>query len=135
MFLQINIMQNLRLVLHTRIVKQSRCLNTSSISYFNQKWRKERGLPLNPNACGVLTDAPDYTFLDGRLTPYGEGQKERIKKQQQIKQDIIRFTDEIDFAVDRYNNLLQAEEDRKKAILDRKLKPKGINLLKKHTTS
>lgn len=28
-------------------------------------------LPRNPNKSGLLTDLPDYTFLDGRVTPLG----------------------------------------------------------------
>lgn len=34
-----------------------------------KKWRSERGLPVNRNAEGILTDGPDYTYLDGRPTP------------------------------------------------------------------
>ncbi|XP_018572089.1 39S ribosomal protein L52, mitochondrial [Anoplophora glabripennis] len=95
-----------------------------------QKWRKERGLPLNPNTCGMLTDGPDYTFLDGRLTPYGMHQKTRILKQKELLQDIIKFTGEIDFAVERHKQLRIAEENKKNEILGKKLKPKGLALLK-----
>ncbi|CAH1980422.1 unnamed protein product [Acanthoscelides obtectus] len=97
----------------------------------DQKWRKERGLPLNPNVHGVLTDSPDYTFLDGRLTPYGVGQKMRILKQKEVLSQVIDLTEEVDFAVERHNRLLIEEENKKKAILDKKLKPKGLALLKK----
>lgn len=38
------------------------------------------GLPRNPNAYGPLTDGKDFTFLDGRPTPIGVGQKKRIEK-------------------------------------------------------
>ncbi|GJQ68008.1 dnk [Trypoxylus dichotomus] len=48
-----------------------RLFSLSSSQNINQKWREERGLPLNPNACGVLTDRPDYSYLDGRPTPIG----------------------------------------------------------------
>ncbi|KAJ8919494.1 hypothetical protein NQ315_002115 [Exocentrus adspersus] len=58
-----------------RLHIQSKYINTTTPLLLIQKWRKQRGLPLNPNATGVLTDAPDYTFLDGRLTPYGVRQK------------------------------------------------------------
>lgn len=34
-----------------------------------KEWRAERGLPANRNAEGVLTDGPDFTYLDGRPTP------------------------------------------------------------------
>ncbi|RZC37732.1 deoxynucleoside kinase-like [Asbolus verrucosus] len=95
------------------------------------KWRQQRGLPLNPNACGVLTDSPDYSFLDGRPTPYGSRQKKRILKQQELTQQIIELTSEVDFAVERHKQLQQEEQRRRQEILDNKLKPKGIELLKK----
>lgn len=96
----------------------------------NQKWRKEHGLPLNPNACGVLTDGPDYTFLDGKLTPYGMNQRKRIIKQKELLHDIIKLTGEIDFAVERHKQLQIAEENKKNKIIGNKLKPKGLALLK-----
>lgn len=34
-----------------------------------KQYRLERGLSLHKNAEGILTDGPDYTFLDGRPTP------------------------------------------------------------------
>lgn len=34
-----------------------------------KQYRLERGLSVHKNAEGVLTDGPDYTFLDGRPTP------------------------------------------------------------------
>lgn len=95
-----------------------------------QKWRKERGLPLNPNASGTLTDGPDYTFLDGRLTPYGVHQKRRILKQKELLQDIIKLTGEIDFAITRHQQLQIEEENKNNEILSNKLKPKGLALLK-----
>lgn len=97
----------------------------------NQKWRRARGLPLNPNASGILTDGADYTFLDGRPTPYGVHQRDRILKQREIAKQIIKLTGEIDFAVDRHKQMMIDEQKRRKEILDNKLKPKGIELLKK----
>nr|CAI5823841.1 unnamed protein product [Callosobruchus analis] len=107
-----------------------RTFQTTCPMVINQKWRKERGMPLNPNAHGVLTDSPDYTYIDGRLTPYGVGQKKRILKQREIVSQIVDLTKEIDYAVDRHKQLQQEEEKRKQAILDKKLKPKGLALLK-----
>lgn len=91
-----------------------------------QKWRLEQGLSMNPNARGVLTDSPDYSFLDGRLTPYGSGQKERIARQQEVRDQIILLASEIDFAVDRYEKIKLDEEQKKQNILNKKLKPKGM---------
>lgn len=85
---------------------------------------------MNPNAYGVLTDSPDYTFLDGRLTPYGRRQKDRIIRQKEIRDEIISLSGEIDFAVDRHKQLQLEEEEKKQAIINRKLKPKGLHLLK-----
>lgn len=34
-----------------------------------KQWRVSKGLSANRNAEGILTDGPDYTFLDGRPTP------------------------------------------------------------------
>lgn len=41
-------------------------------------WFYSRGLPKNPNASGPLTDNKDFSFVDGRPTPLGKGQKRRI---------------------------------------------------------
>lgn len=88
-------------------------------------------MPVHPNSCGPLTDGSDYSFLDGRPTPYGVGQRERILKHQQLTEQIIKLAGEIDFAVERHGNMVQEKNERKQRILDNKLKPKGIELLKK----
>lgn len=85
---------------------------------------------MNPNASGILTDGPDYTFLDGRLTPYGANQKLRIARQKDVRDQIIHLTSEIDFAVERHKQMKLQEEERKQNILNKKLKPKGMALLK-----
>ncbi|XP_044269818.1 39S ribosomal protein L52, mitochondrial [Tribolium madens] len=113
------------------LLTSRRCFGTTQTIHLNQKWRQQRGLPLNPNSCGVLTDGPDYSFLDGRPTPYGVGQKKRIMKNQELTEQIIKLAGEIDFAVERHNKLTQEENNRKQKILDNKLKPKGVELLKK----
>lgn len=107
-----------------------RLVNTSPIIYLNQKWRQERGLPKNPNASGILTDSPDFSFLDGRSTPYGARQKVRMQKHRQITEQIIKLTAEVDFAVERHQQLQLEEENRQKKMLENKLKPKGVLLLK-----
>ncbi|KAF4528126.1 hypothetical protein B566_EDAN016329, partial [Ephemera danica] len=40
--------------------------STSSSLLADPAWRANRKLPRNPNSYGPLTDAPDYSFLDGR---------------------------------------------------------------------
>lgn len=85
---------------------------------------------MNPNASGLLADGSDYTFLDGRLTPYGARQKLRIARQREVRDQIIHLTGEIDFAVERNKKMQLQVEQRKQNILDKKLKPKGMALLK-----
>lgn len=48
--------------------ESSRTISCTQISNIKE-WRVSRGLPVNKNAEGILTDGPDYTFLDGRPTP------------------------------------------------------------------
>lgn len=103
----------------------------TSVLCLNQKWRKERGLPLDPYSYGVLTDTPDYSYLDGRSTPYGVGQRRRQAEQKQLAQQIIELTKEIDFAVNRNTKLIEGEKITKENIISNKLIPKGIALLKK----
>ncbi|XP_053673418.1 39S ribosomal protein L52, mitochondrial [Anopheles nili] len=85
----------------------------------------------NPNKSSPLTHLPDYTFMDGRVTPFGANQKKRILQQREITKQIVTLSKEMDFAVDRHNRLkTEAVENRQKQIAD-KLKPKGHLLLKK----
>lgn len=86
---------------------------------------------MNPNTCGVLTDGADYSFQDGRPTPYGTRQANRILKQQDLAAQIIKLSAEVDFAVDRFNKIQHGEEERKQRILRNKFKPKGVKLLEK----
>lgn len=113
-----------------RIYVQHRNFGTTFPTLLNQKYRKERGLPLNPNASGILTDSADYSFLDGRLTPLGKGQRLRLVRQQEVKQQIILLSKEIDFAIERHTQMKLDEENKKQQIIDSKLKPKGMALLK-----
>lgn len=98
-------------------------------SLAKQKVRRDQGLTGNPNSAGVLTDSPDFSYLDGRLTPLGPGQKKRLDRNEQAKQQIILLAGEIDFAIERYNKMQKAEQDRKQGLLDNKLKPKGEALI------
>lgn len=107
----------------------TRFISLTSTNNLIQRWRIEKGLPLNPNANGVLTDGQDYTFQDGRPTPYGVGQLKRISKQRQLAESIIRLTQEVDFAVERHAALETAKKERRTRILQSKLKPKGAALL------
>ncbi|XP_066151345.1 large ribosomal subunit protein mL52 [Euwallacea fornicatus] len=99
------------------------------ISLKNKNLRREKGLSGNPNASGVLTDSPDYSFLDGRMTPLGIGQRKRLLKNEEAKLKIIALSNEIDFAVERYKKIQEEEKNKRENILASKLKPKGAALL------
>ncbi|CAH2039303.1 unnamed protein product, partial [Iphiclides podalirius] len=94
-------------------------------------WRVSRGLPINKNAEGVLTDGPDYTFLDGRPTPLLQKQKLRMLKNREVAAKIVELSTELDFAKSRHQKLLDAKERERQTILQNRLKPKGNALLKK----
>jgi len=95
-----------------------------------QEWRRERGLPENPNRDPLLMDSPDYTFLDGRPVPYGSRQKQRLAKQQKYTERIIKLTSEVDFALQRHQRLVKEKEDQAKRALAQKLTTKGKQILK-----
>ncbi|XP_062544968.1 large ribosomal subunit protein mL52 isoform X1 [Armigeres subalbatus] len=90
---------------------------------------KERNLPRNPNKSGPLTDLPDYTFLDGRVTPLGANQTKRLLQQHELANKIVTMSKEMDFAVERYRTLQANKQKENKQVLDQKLKPKGFLLL------
>ncbi|PSN30383.1 39S ribosomal protein L52 [Blattella germanica] len=105
-------------------------VSVTSVQCLHQGWRRERKLPQNPNASGILTDKPDYSFLDGRPTPLGMGVKRRMEKQNEYAKKIVMLSKEMDFAVKRYDKLLAEREESKQRKLNSKLKPKGYRLLK-----
>ncbi|XP_050075939.1 39S ribosomal protein L52, mitochondrial [Anopheles maculipalpis] len=85
----------------------------------------------NPNKSSPLTHLPDYTYMDGRVTPFGANQKKRIVQQRTIAQQIVTLSKEVDFAVERHNRkMVEAEENKRKQISE-KLMPKGHLMLKK----
>ncbi|CAK1585921.1 unnamed protein product [Parnassius mnemosyne] len=96
-----------------------------------KEWRVSRGLPINKNAEGILTDGPDYTFLDGRPTPLLQKQKLRMLKQRDFASKIVELNSELEFAKTRHQKMLQAKEEEREAILRNRLKPKGRALLDK----
>ncbi|XP_053606666.1 large ribosomal subunit protein mL52 [Plodia interpunctella] len=106
----------------------------SSTSVCNTKaWRVSQGLPVNRNAEGILTDGPDYTFLDGRPTPLLHKQKQRMLKQREYASQIVQMSAELDFAKDRYQKNLQTAAAERQKVIDNRLKPKGKALYKKTT--
>lgn len=116
------------------IVVFARLFSRSITAELNQKWREDKGLPMNPNAYGVLTDKPDYSYLDGRPTPLGVRQRNRYYKQKEIAAQIILLTKEVDFAVERHKQMQIEAENTKTEILQKKLKPKGELLFKNNVS-
>ncbi|XP_015595224.1 39S ribosomal protein L52, mitochondrial [Cephus cinctus] len=110
---------------------QFNSLSISSVRTLDQDWRAKKGLTKNPNAFGALTNLADYTFLDGRPTPYGIRQKTRINKQINYAQRIKKLISEVDYAVERHNKKQKEMEERRNSIISNKLKPKGDLLLEK----
>ncbi|KAJ8715912.1 hypothetical protein PYW08_013197 [Mythimna loreyi] len=119
------ILKNLAISSQTHLI--FRALNTSTVVYSKQ-WRVQQGLCLNRNAEGVLTDTPDFTYLDGRPTPLLQKQKKRMLRQREYASKIIELCSEIDFAKERHNFMLAAKEDERKSIIANRLKPKGALL-------
>ncbi|VVC95820.1 unnamed protein product [Leptidea sinapis] len=101
----------------------TRSFTCTSVSLTKQ-WRLSKGLSANKNAEGILTDGPDYTFLDGRPTP--------LLQHQQYAARIVQLCSEVDFAKTRYANKIQAAQDERDNILRNRLKPKGKLLNEKH---
>ncbi|XP_059058046.1 large ribosomal subunit protein mL52 [Achroia grisella] len=105
---------------------------SSTMVQQSKQWRLSQGLSANRNAEGVLTDGPDYTFLDGRPTPLLHKQKLRILKQQDYAAQIVEMCAELDFAKKRHQDILKAEAEEKQKYIDNRLKPKG-NLLNRRS--
>lgn len=46
---------------------------------------------MNPNTSGILTDKPDYSYLDGRPAEIGMGMKRRLEKNREYAVSINRL--------------------------------------------
>ncbi|KAJ8713688.1 hypothetical protein PYW07_014058 [Mythimna separata] len=119
------VLKNLAIASQTHLIY--RALSTST-AVCSKQWRVQHGLSLNRNAEGVLTDTPDFTYLDGRPTPLLQKQKKRILRQREFASKIVELCSEIDFAKERHNYLQAAKEDERKSIIANRLKPKGTAL-------
>ena len=106
-------------------INRNQLIHTSCVRNIDRNWRKKMKLPEVSNAYGPLTDSADYSYLDNRPTPYGIKQKLRMEKNREIAKKIILLTKEVDFAVDRYNQMQNEQERRRQTIINSKLKPKS----------
>ncbi|CRK99742.1 CLUMA_CG012962, isoform A [Clunio marinus] len=107
-------------------------IHTSGSNFIDHKWREANRLCRNPNTEGPLTDLPDFTYMDGRPTPFGRAQKFRLINQQRLAEKIYTGTKEIEFAINRHKKLKEDEIKNKQDILDSKFKRKGHHLLQKN---
>lgn len=103
--------------------------HVSTATCLNHKWRRDRKLPRYLNSFGPLANLPDYSFHDNRPVPYGTNQKKRIDQQRERFLMIKELAGQIDHAVERHALLQRQEEERRKQILDSKLKEKGSKLI------
>ena len=105
-----------------------------------------------------MTDNRDFSFVDGRPTPLGKGQKRRIVLNQLRavinilitfpefyksltfkyyfpQEKILQSVKEMDFAVERFQQITKQTEEQRKSIVEGRLKAKGHHALKKKTDS
>ncbi|XP_026733760.1 39S ribosomal protein L52, mitochondrial [Trichoplusia ni] len=122
------ILKNTATLLRTQITYRS--LSTTQVVCLKE-WREERGLPRNRNAEGLLTDGPDFTYLDGRPTPLLKKQKKRMLLQRENASRIVELISELDFAKERYQKMEADKEQERRNIIANRLKPKGAALARK----
>ncbi|XP_015110021.1 39S ribosomal protein L52, mitochondrial [Diachasma alloeum] len=103
-------------------------IHTTTVTRLDQSWRQKKRLPENPNAFGPLTNLPDYSYTDGRPTPFGVRMLNRINKQREILKKVRQLTSEVDFAVKRHERIQREKKEHRERVLDSKLKPKGQKL-------
>ncbi|CAH0584511.1 unnamed protein product [Chrysodeixis includens] len=96
-----------------------------------KEWREAQGLPRHRNAEGILTDAPDYTYLDGRPTPLLKKQKKRMLLQREYASKIVDLISDLDYAKERHQKMEAAKEEERQNIIANRLKPKGAALSRK----
>ncbi|KAK0168233.1 hypothetical protein PV327_002057 [Microctonus hyperodae] len=109
--------------------------HSSARLQLNQRWRREKRLTENPNAFGPLTNLPDYSFLDGRPTPFGIRQLARINEQREILQKVRKLTYEVDHAVEKHARMKYMNAQNRKSIIEGKLKEKGQCYLNEPNTN
>ncbi|KAK7081346.1 mitochondrial translation [Halocaridina rubra] len=94
--------------------------STASSSYAKFKKSFETRI----GAHGPLIDGPDYTFLDGRPTPLGAGQRRRAIGQVEASEKVIQLMKETKFAIERHQKREKEVKEKRQRIMKSKLKPK-----------
>ncbi|KAK0097916.1 hypothetical protein PV326_012804 [Microctonus aethiopoides] len=127
------IIMNIKHYMNLNIIANG--FHSSSRLQLNQRWRQKKRLSENPNAFGPLTNLPDYSFLDGRPTPFGIRQLARIKEQREILEKVKKLTYEVDYAVERHARIQYADAQNRKSIIEGKMKAKGQCYLSEPNTN
>ncbi|PAA59258.1 hypothetical protein BOX15_Mlig019352g3 [Macrostomum lignano] len=92
-------------------------------------YRLRRGLPPNGNERGPLTDLPDWTFADGRPTPFStSGQQRRHAANRQVAQQALAAMESVDLAA-KADELRQRVQQAEAERLRPGLRPKGDAML------
>jgi len=104
--------------------------HTTQPTCVGSKWRKANALTPNYTACGPLTDLPDFTYKDGSPAPPGPNKVKKFLKHRAFAERIIELTGQIDHAVERHERLAKEKEEKEARILQRKLKPKTVDINK-----
>ncbi|XP_063440409.1 large ribosomal subunit protein mL52-like [Mytilus edulis] len=89
------------------------------------KWRISQGQARSGNEYGLLTEMPDYSFLDGRPTPLSLRQQKRRQEKIEVAKDIMKKLGQIDFAKERFELQEQSRQQQRQSLLDNKLKAKS----------
>ncbi|KAL5021836.1 hypothetical protein ScPMuIL_000991 [Solemya velum] len=108
-----------------QVLSMSASTQANRLAY-GAKWRLSKGAAINGSSYGVLTDLPDYTFLDGRPTPLSARQKRRRVERMELAKRVVSLVKEMEFGKANHRNRKQQEQERREHILQNKLKPKAI---------
>uniref|UniRef100_A0A0A9Z063 Large ribosomal subunit protein mL52 n=1 Tax=Lygus hesperus TaxID=30085 RepID=A0A0A9Z063_LYGHE len=102
--------------------------NWEAEPFLRRDVRRRDVLPVNPNKISALLKGPDFTYLDGRPTPYGARELRRMEKQKEYTSKIIQLTREVDMAKATHKRQILEREQEIQNIIDSKFKPKGKKL-------
>lgn len=57
------------------------------------RYRMRKGLPPSPQASGLLTDEPDWSYPDGTPGCMNKGQTNRYQRDQEMGRTMIKYKD------------------------------------------
>lgn len=121
----VRLLNRLSIKPYTNYIMYQNGFHTTHQLCLDQSWRQQKGLSENPNSYGILTNGADYSYKDGKPTPYGTGQRKRIDTQRQYVAKMIQLSKQIDGAIAKHAKLQKDEQAAAQSLLDKRLKPKG----------